>query len=379
MGANIPSIVLSEMQAALAGPALTPRLVYDAARIERNLAVLQDWETRFGIKVFPSLKAFAHPVLTSHILPRLRRLELAAPNELEVATQPVTFKPSHSFEYSMAGPCWHLDPRFTADHPVARSTLLNCASQDQIDYALHTLKRSELGLRIAVPREKDPERQPLGSSSRFGFEPESLSALFETRPELRKVVRGFHFHRGSDINSATYLRRIADMADALATRYELNLCYVNLGGGLEKESEDALAGFFEANRYHKWQTAVEPGDFLFKGAGYLICRVAEISVRGSYLVVTVDASKECTARWSPVEFLGPQGGGTQQQILFFGSTCYENDLLCTAMCSGLKDEGSGYAPPFKVGEPILFGGITGYSASWQHSFNGTPLANIAIG
>ncbi|RLB47283.1 MAG: hypothetical protein DRI90_26500, partial [Deltaproteobacteria bacterium] len=88
-------------------------------------------------------------------------------------------------------------------------------------------------------------------------------------------------------------------------------------------------------------------------------------------------SGACHLRWSypfPIDSSGrPARGSGEVEAVLVGPTCCENDVIGRFAVHHPERKG-----PLRVGDTLLFGGISGYSLAWNIAFNGIPPARVTL-
>ena len=302
-------------------------------------------------------KAFNHPRIFQLCSQYLHGFDISNIGELSAVSQ------FSSQKYlSLTGPTWHLQ---NWKHHIGNidNFMVNAGSKEQIK-ALVNLGINNFGVRLSAGKQGDYS----SSSSRFGLDWDTLKHL-----QLNKQICGLHVHRGFGDNSLDFYIDTLNKASSLVREIPLELNYLNLGGGSHKVDFGILAKTIHNKLINPlFKVYFELGDFLFLNTGFLITRVVDIVCKEKNLwQVTLDTSKDCHLKWSSPYYLLPSSkNGEAFRTQFFGSTCYEYDHI--GNCVLFSDKGF----PLNVGDPLLFGGVTGYSYSWNTAFNGIKEAKM---
>lgn len=172
-------------------------------------------------------------------------------------------------------------------------------------------------------------------------------------------IQYVHFHN-SDHKDLQKCQEIYLEIKEILKRFP-NLKVLNIGGHLEDLS------FQEGIQYLKNIRDIVPkgikiyaelGDFLFKNAGKLFCKVIDVRYDEQVQIVTLNFSKMANQRWAYPCYEEEKKDGVIETI-FYGCSCCESDVYLKC-----------YARKFKVGEELLFENISPYSYQWNTSFNG---------
>ncbi|MFI5360473.1 MAG: hypothetical protein ACHQ49_00775 [Elusimicrobiota bacterium] len=223
------------------------------------------------------------------------------------------------------------------------------------------------GVRAAV-RIDASELLPSRGESRFGWSFEQISGLKGGRgdPLSFSLHHGFQNTTAADVVSLFILstRRLA----------QLGFSYheINLGGGWQHMGMRDVSWMFRELRARGARGVVfEPGRWFSQHCGAARGRIlaARRSRRGWDLTLNVSALAHL--RWSKTALAGRVAGikSGRERLRFFGPSCSEDDLVLTA-------EGAIPDPASVVGAAVRLRGVCGYSAAWNHSFNGFPAARV---
>lgn len=206
--------------------------------------------------------------------------------------------------------------------------------------------------------------------SRFGID---VSAVTAEALALANVT-ALHFHQGQEpIQRESWIAAVERIA-ALA-RASRGITHVNLGGGFSgldwNEVEELVR--FVRQRFAGTVVCFEPGRWLCGDAGKLIGKIAEATCSAGKAVVTTTLSRDCHLRWQQERFsisLHPMHQAEPlrcSDILIAGATCHEGDVI------GHLSSGEWQIAKEDL---VAVSGVSGYSLSWNHSFNGIPVAEV---
>jgi len=131
-------------------------------------------------------------------------------------------------------------------------------------------------------------------ASHFGVSPNNLIAL---KKMINPYFRGFHMHSGkAEGNLPQAYELMAEKALMLAAELNVELQYLNLGGGIVYLSNEELAELIVRIRkivpVHI-QLYFEPGRFLTKNAGYAVTRIASVNHKNTFTDIILDISSQC--------------------------------------------------------------------------------------
>ncbi len=325
--------------------------IFNLKKLKSRLTEICDISERNGCSTIMAAKSFNDPFIY-----RLCNQYLSG------------FDVSNSLEYSsvsslcegkiisVTGPYAH---SLNLDTPNNMGLLcLNASNQNQLELFLKYSGYYKIGLRMAID-----------DNSRFGF---SLNnEIFKKASFPFNKISGIHIHSGFGQNFySSYVENAKKLLE-FSNRYNITLKYINLGGGLHNldlESFNSLLKKLRRIIRRDITLIFEPGDFLFHRTGFLLSKIIEVPQWNTYtnpINITLACSKDCHLKWSnPFLIPGFPNSGKKRLLNIFGATCYEKDFI------GSYPIKISNRAPFSLNEYILFGGVTGYSYSWNNSFNG---------
>jgi diaminopimelate decarboxylase len=215
-------------------------------------------------------------------------------------------------------------------------------------------------------------------SSRFGFPlDQALSQIADS-----KNIEGLHCHIGSDVASANDHLAAMDVLLHLATQSR-EIRYLNLGGGyripffsseepyeIENLAEGILARLnaFDRDTSRRLEVRLEPGNFLVRDSGFLICTVLEVRQIDGMQILITDAN------------VGSLPGallyGSAHPVVALGnrsSKCEPSMIVGNLMQPGDVLRSSVRLPAMQAGKLLSFGLCGAYCAVRASTFNGRPL------
>ena len=345
-----------------------PRLVFDRARIERNVRALADAARSARVTALFAAKSFPHAEVRAIAAAHLDGFDAASAQEVR--------------ELPPARVLSIVDPSGRAIDAADGWTgrlIVGCETPEQVRAAP---AHAEIAIRISASlTARDPAVGAVldGSGhrrSRFGLDVDRE----QRRAQLRAMIAaaagrpvGVHVHHGPvTATSAERFVATARAMLAIAADAELVPRFLDLGGAWHGITElpRALVDV-RAQVPDGIELIIEPGRLLTEGAGF---------ARGSVIVArelddrplrVLDLSRVCHLRWSQVELVAPAPHpGQGRRALFVGPTCFEDDVV-----------GEWTITPEKLGagEPVVLRGVSGYAVAWNTSFGGVPAAEVVIG
>lgn len=203
-------------------------------------------------------------------------------------------------------------------------------------------------------------------STRFGVDFEKIKELVANN----KRYNHFHTHLGNLDNSFDEYIQILDCFKELTKLSDQKLTF-NFGGGFVCLSQDEIARVAKKalKELAGHRIIFEPGRWLSEESGFAIGKV--LSLNDNFLMTSI--SPNCHLRWiseKPNFRIIPKNKDISEQEVEYtivGPTCDERDRLAK-----IKSKLSNIT----VGDFVIVGGVSGYCATWNHSFNGIPKADI---
>lgn len=237
----------------------------------------------------------------------------------------------------------------------------------------------QVGIRVNFNLEKMcPGETTMGETSgRFGFCYENG----EFEKALRKIqglsnveVVGLHLHSSSKSRSVAIFRSIAQMACKLKREFDLELSYVDLGGGYcgGMEGRPEYPDYFPAiaeeleKEFSREQTKliVEPGiSLISKGSSFVTSVIDVRDIRGTRYLITdgsrfnIDATMIKSSYLYHLEQQKPLLPKMEKQEVT-GYTCMECDRLFTME----------NLPELRTGDRIIYENVGGYTISLNPLF-----------
>jgi len=200
--------------------------------------------------------------------------------------------------------------------------------------------------------------------SHFGVDFHSLDK------EFCKCIKNIHFHLG-DYNSQKVLKFLLKEIDAILLNCT-DLKSLDIGGGYEDFYADGLIKFL--TDIHKklkedQNIILECGDLWFKDSGKLYAKIINMKeISKKMFIVYLSVSKDGNLKWSSPIYLNksPFVQKNNFKYYFYGSSCYEKDLIGRAISNDV----------LKIGDVVEFVGISHYSVEWNTSFNGIDKIEV---
>lgn len=349
-----------------------PTLLLDETRIEQRLSALADVARAAAVEPLLAVKSLPEKRFLSTARGHLSGFDVS--NAQEYAVLP---KDLHGQVVSVTSPVPCPDLGEFTRHENALLAVLDSpaqclahlASSAGVPYLLR-LNASEL-----VPAENAGH---LGSS-RFGLGLEAAAELISQQALRQTPPAGFHVHNGSELNDAeTFLEMLRGLRLISEKLPERPTC-MNLGGGWHGLDLDSIATVLTAFRAAfpaPCRLFIEPGQWCATGAVYALGRIENLTVQSGRLQVVANLSRGSHMHWSQPRWVCSLSGGSNEfcEVTIYGASCYEGDVIGRYF---LPIRASDHAQFGLVpGAPLLFSGLSIYSAAWNRSFNGIPAAAL---
>lgn len=321
----------------------TPCFVIDVPELCDNIrSFRQAMEGRFKRSVLAySVKTNALPYLLSLACAKGCWAEVVSGDEYELAKY-VGF-PVNRIVYN--GP---MKSRESFLEALAGGAYVNVETQREIDWLQEYQgpRDVRLGIRVNIDLgELSPEDAKEGEEqSRFGFD----AANGELEKAIGRIracgfaVKGLHVHRSSRTRSLNAYARICRFTMDLVRRLELELSYIDIGGGFYgkmpgKPGYDDYVNTIAQHLSFDWEKVdliLEPGNGLLASPLDFITAVIDRKTVGSSRILTCDGSRLDVdpffhkQRYS-YEILHAPGRERLDRQILAGCTCLENDVITT--------------------------------------------------
>ena len=245
----------------------------------------------------------------------------------------------------------------------------------------HPNRKLSIGVRVNYDLSKDLPEEVLADEegSRFGycFENGELKRIIDFLKEIRNVeISGVHLHHSTKTRSVDAYRSLARAAVKIAKEYQLNLRYVDMGGGYyggvvgKPDFRDyvpaitkELSAYFDKD---KTALILEPGVSMVSSSFDFVTEVVDIKDVRDNRYVIIDGSRvnlnpQVTRRWYPhrLQYVSPELKRAKMPgQMVCGSTCMEYDRLF------MEED----AEELKPGDRIIFTNAGGYTVSLSPLF-----------
>ncbi len=272
---------------------------------------------------------------------------------------------------------------------ISEKALIHIDHFDELFSIIEITERLDLTANVAVRVNMDTGIYP--PWNRFGFNYENGEAMLALKRIVhteRLNLKGLHTHIGTYIMSADPYRQAAlklvDLAKALRERYEINLEYIDIGGGFP--SNNTLKGqYLEAEQIlpspEEYADAItsalfeldmpiedlpvltlETGRGLIDEAGYLISTVfatKRLSTGRQALILDAGVNYLFTSYWFNHKLaITKESGGFTETTTVYGPLCMNIDVI--------RDEI--LLPPLRKGDKIIILHVGAYAVTQWMQF-----------
>jgi diaminopimelate decarboxylase len=330
-------------------------LVFDLARIERNMERVAAAARAAGIVPLFALKSFPDPRVRELAARHLDGFDVASAGELREAPAAKVL--------SIVDPSGEVITRA----PAGTRVIVGVETIAQLRAAPAD---AEIAIRISASiTERDPAVGALleGNGrrrSRFGLDAREQIAWLVRSAAGRRI--GIHVHHGPV--TATSAERFIDTARAAIQLAGFEPAFIDLGGAWHGIS-DIAAAFAEIRAaLPSIEILVEPGRLYADGAGFATGRVLSSRDVGDRVLRVTELSRICHLRWSQVELIArAPRPGEGRKVQLVGPTCYEDDVI-----------GEWIVEPEHVATRVVLGNVSGYALAWNTTFGGVPAADVVM-
>lgn len=349
-----------------------PTLAFDLGLIERRMARLHNMARNFAIDVLLSVKSCPDHTFLNLAHDRLDGYDISNIHEFGIIPKDISNKlvsitsPNINFEI------YQLMSKLKSAIVVLDSDIelyLHRRSGINIPYLL---RLNSLDLLKGVNSSNMP-------ASRFGFSLDEARALISGSSLPSTSPSGFHVHHGSERNDLRTYQSIIRNLKRFAEDLNFTPLYINLGGGWHSMKDEEISAAFHLVRAEfpkPCRIIIEPGRWFGQDAGFAIGCIVNQAFGPRQARFVTDLSRDCHLKWSKPRLLVSVDARANKfcDVEILGSSCYEGDIIgkfTVPYYDNLTGETG-----LQFGSRIVFGGISTYSLSWNHSFNGIGEADI---
>lgn len=317
-----------------------PTLIYFWKTIENNIKEIKDALKIYGVEIVFPVKAFPY----TDFLDRMPQLGIG-------------FDVSRKSEYRLV-------ERFGYE-----ATIVTYSGVIPLDF---DSANSIIGFNNVICEPNTPHYSYRININRSGLRFSHFGVTEWDNIRNRNDIKNIHIHL-SDISRNTkefyelFVSAVTEITEAFP-----NLEILDIGGGWDKLRFTNLVCLVKEIRAligNRIRIIIEPGNLIFKDAGFLITKVVGRNRYHNKNIIYLDSCREAHTKWSNPKLVNAdQLPISDNSLVLCGSSCDENDIF------GLYK--TAYCPLIK--ELLMFSDITPYSAAWNTSFNGIEKAEMII-
>ena len=341
----------------------SPCFVLQSQKLEKNLAILTELESKTSARFLYTLKCFHEKEGLDLIAQKLSGFSIGNENELSKVS---SYENKHLHSYAPA----YYPYEVSALAKISQTMSFNSLSQWE-KYAPLCASHSSLGLRInpKIQLNQPSHCDTSLSHSRFGLSYSKFLLLFQSQKSLFKKLEGLHFHIFcyQDFSALNILlNHIKDQYKEVLP----SLKWLNLGGGqnFTDPRYDKEAFIKAINDFHQEyphiQLYFEPASSVLSHTGYFKSTILDI-IPSTPNIVILDTSIEThllDIAITKQEIFPKEASQSKSpyQYQISGMSCIAGDII-----------GTYYFPKaLQIGDSLHFEDMLGYTLVKQTSFNG---------
>jgi carboxynorspermidine decarboxylase len=344
----------------------TPCYVIDRARLIKNLEILKSVKDAAGAKILLAQKAFSAFALYPLLEDYLDGFAASGLFEARLAKEE-GFGENHVFSAA------YREDEFDEILKYSDHVVFNSLSQ----YERFAKKAQNAGAAVGLRINPECSTQdghaiydPCAPGSRLGITAAGLK-------DLPEGISGLHFHTLCEQN-ADALKTTLEAVESRFSHLFDKISWINFGGGHHITRDDydvellcRLITHFREK--YGLRVYLEPGEAIALNAGYLVCRVLDLTENGIKNAI-LDTSAAChmpDVLEMPYRPPLKDAGEPNEKPYTYrlgGPTCLAGDVIGDYS----------FDKPLSVGDRLVFEDMAIYSMVKNNTFNGMPLPHIAI-
>lgn len=350
----------------------TPCYVIDEGKLENNLRLLSEVESRTGAKILLAQKCFSgfceYPLIAKYISGTTASgLFEARLGFEEMGKENHVFSPAYRPQ-DMEEICE------ICDHIIFNSkTQLMKYVEIADSVGIRTGKRPSLGIRINPECSTQTDHEiydPCAPGSRMGIK------ACDIDDEIIENIDGIHFHTLCEQNSDDLETTLAAVEEKFG-KYLHKVKWLNMGGGHHITREDydverLIRLINHMKEEYDVEVYLEPGEAVALNAGYNVTTVLDI-VDNGFKTLILDTSAAChmpdvlEMPYRPP--LKDSGEALEKEFTY--------RLSCNTCLAGDVIGDYSFDKEINIGDKLIFEDMAIYSMVKNNTFNGIPLPAIA--
>lgn len=350
---------------------VTPAFIIDEAALARNAHVLGQLAKETGCRVLLAQKAFSNYDFYPVFADALAGTEASGLYEARLGRETLPGAECHVFSAA------YRDDEFDELLSYADHIVFNSPGQLARFAKKAKAAGKSIGLRINPEKSTQEEHaiyDPCAPGSRLGTTRAQWDA--QMTPELVSLLDGLHFHTLCEQDAGPLAVTLAAVeekfGDVLA-----RMKWLNFGGGHHITRPGYHTGILREcirKAQDAWGVSVylEPGEAWALNAGYLACRVLDVTENSGIRLAVLDASAAChmpdvlEMPYRPPLFGAGEPGEKAYTYRLAGPTCLAGDVIGDYS----------FDRELVPGRLLLFGDMAIYTTCKTNTFNGMPLPAI---
>lgn len=291
-------------------------------------------------------------------------------------------------EYELALKCGYKENEVIFNGPIKgentflrackNGSIVNLDSKQDLRYLeKYGAEASLVGVRINVPPElfNTTDIDYTEDGFRFGFADETGElemAMNNVRQFVPQAKIGFHMHCNSITRSADVYKSLAKYAVALKEKYQVNLDFIDIGGGFfgglpdKTSAEEYLMeikeALFPVITPETTKLYLEPGSAIIGSVVELHTSVLDIKDTSHSRIVTTDGSRiHIDPLWMKSRYMysvDTQSENVHEKQIICGYTCMDHDRIMS-----LQRE-----KELQIGDKIIYNRVGAYSMTFGGLF-----------
>lgn len=250
---------------------------------------------------------------------------------------------------------------------------ISCNSLPQLQQLLsNNPAETSVGLRINPQYSVtgDARYDPCRPYTKLGV---SMTALADTDKRLLSQIKGLHFHTVYSAETYAPLRHNVERLRSLIRTHQLQLNWLNFGGGYLYDQIGDKNQFTQLVQTLKQEfnldIYIEPGNAVVGKAGYLVASVLDVFQSDGKTVAILDTSINHhpeVFEYQKAPILQEHDHNGAYPVLLAGSTCLAGDLFGEYLLPA----------PVRIGDRLTFAQVGAYTLVKANRFNGYNLPDI---
>lgn len=350
---------------------VTPAFIIDEAALARNAHVLGELARTSGCRILLAQKAFSNYDFYPIFAGALAGTEASGLYEARLGHEALPAAECHVFCAA------YRDDEFDELLSYADHIVFN--SPGQLARFGRKAKAAGKSIGLRVNPEKSTQEghaiyDPCAPGSRLGTTRAQWNA--QMTPELVSLLDGLHFHTLCEQDAGPLAVTLAALEEKFGDVLP-RMKWLNFGGGHHITKPGYHTEILREcirKAQEQWKTTVylEPGEAWALDAGYLVCRVLDVTDNGGIRSAVLDTSAAChmpdvlEMPYRPPIYSAGEPGEKAYSYRLGGPTCLAGDVIGDYS----------FDRELIPGSRLVFGDMAIYTTCKTNTFNGMPLPSI---